>query len=132
MTRTLTCRHMRLIDRIHSEHDDDPPRYRCLECGAVIEDPECPPILPLDQDSPTVRETSRLAKHSAYDQFDRLLRIQSARHQCFELLLIHAADRCFVCNLRLRVKNLDDRDCAGVSSALDDFHAIYVAASSFA
>ncbi len=43
MTRTLTCRHMRLIDRIHSEHDDDPPRYRCLECGAVIEDPECPP-----------------------------------------------------------------------------------------
>ncbi len=40
-TRTLSCVHMRLIDRIRSEHDEDPPRYRCLECGAVIEEPEC-------------------------------------------------------------------------------------------
>ncbi len=37
---TLACLHRRLIDRIRSEHDEDPPRYRCLECGAVIEDEE--------------------------------------------------------------------------------------------
>ncbi len=37
-TRTLTCLHMRLIDRIRSEDDTQPPRYRCLECGAVIKE----------------------------------------------------------------------------------------------
>lgn len=39
MTQTLTCLHMRLIDRIRCEDEQEPPRYRCLECGAVIQDP---------------------------------------------------------------------------------------------
>lgn len=38
MARTLTCRHMRLIDRIRSEDEKEPPRFRCLECGAVVEE----------------------------------------------------------------------------------------------
>jgi hypothetical protein len=40
MTRALACLHMRLIDRIRCEDDKEPPRFRCLECGAVIQDPE--------------------------------------------------------------------------------------------
>ena len=39
MTRTLTCLHMRLIDRIRCEDETERPLYRCLECGAVIQDP---------------------------------------------------------------------------------------------
>ena len=44
-TGTLTRLHMRLIDRIHGDKDKhngkdkEPPQYRCLECGAIIEDP---------------------------------------------------------------------------------------------
>ena len=38
MTRTLTCLHMRLIDRVPPNDDKEPSRYRCLECGAIIED----------------------------------------------------------------------------------------------
>lgn len=38
-TRTLTCLHMRLIDRIRCEDETQPPLFRCLECGAVIQDP---------------------------------------------------------------------------------------------
>lgn len=41
-TRTLTCLHMRLIDRIRCEDEQAPPRYRCLECGAVIQEPKPP------------------------------------------------------------------------------------------
>ena len=39
VTRTLTCLHMRLIDRIRCEDETERPLYRCLECGAVIQDP---------------------------------------------------------------------------------------------
>ena len=41
MTRALACLHMRLIDRIQGDEDKDkePPQYRCLECGTIIEDP---------------------------------------------------------------------------------------------
>lgn len=39
MTRTSICLHMRLIDRIRGEDEKERPLYRCLECGAVIQDP---------------------------------------------------------------------------------------------
>ena len=39
MTRTFICLHMRLIDRIRDEDEKERPLYRCLECGAVIQDP---------------------------------------------------------------------------------------------
>ncbi len=39
VTRTLACLHMRLIDRIRCEDETQRPLYRCLECGAVIQDP---------------------------------------------------------------------------------------------
>ena len=39
VTRTLTCLHRRLIDRIRCEDETERPLYRCLECGAVIHDP---------------------------------------------------------------------------------------------
>ncbi len=37
-TPTPPCRHMRLIDRIRSDDEKEPPRFRCLECGAVVDE----------------------------------------------------------------------------------------------
>jgi hypothetical protein len=31
------CSHRRLVERVRSEDKDAPSRFRCLECGAIID-----------------------------------------------------------------------------------------------
>ncbi|MCE3225079.1 MAG: hypothetical protein K0S58_3259 [Nitrospira sp.] len=37
---TPCCRHQRLIERVRCEDATEPLRFRCLECGAVVEEQE--------------------------------------------------------------------------------------------
>jgi hypothetical protein len=34
---TSACFHQRLIERIRSEDKDEPSRFRCLECGGIVD-----------------------------------------------------------------------------------------------
>jgi hypothetical protein len=37
-TSSLSCRHLRLVDRIFTESGHETDRVRCVECGAVLSD----------------------------------------------------------------------------------------------